>query len=210
MESLVGFKLSEASVNGDPVVASVPVTVQESPMKVEPKEEPKKVADSSPKPKSEPVSRPVAEPESKPVTKVEPKPVEVKDKPKPIQTIPAQTHTSSSSPRTPHSTGSNGGGRSMSGVGVDEMCVSAFDKLLREKATKFVVYKINGAGDSVEVETVGSNSDDFDEFLDALPESDCRYAVYDFLYTNADGCVFNKVRWLWILFIGLIGQLNAP
>ena len=55
------------------------------------------------------------------------------------------------------------------------------------------MYKINPAGDTVVVDTVGSNSDDFDEFLDALPENDCRYCVYDFLYTNADGCVFNKI-----------------
>ena len=56
-----------------------------------------------------------------------------------------------------------------------------------------MVYKINPAGDTVVVDTVGSNSDDFDEFLDALPENDCRYCVYDFLYTNADACVFNKI-----------------
>ena len=29
--------------------------------------------------------------------------------------------------------------------------------------------------------------------MDALPENDCRYAVYDFEYTNADGCLFKKI-----------------
>jgi cofilin len=33
----------------------------------------------------------------------------------------------------------------------------------------------------------------FQDFVDALPENDCRYAVYDFEYTNADGCIFKKI-----------------
>ena len=113
--------------------------------------------------------------------------------PKPVKTKPLTSNGSASNSPSARPS-APGSARSISGVGIDEDCATAFNKLLKEKSTKFVIYKINQAGDTVGVDTVGSVDGDYDDFLDALPENDCRYAVYDVEYTNNDGCIFNKVR----------------
>lgn len=39
----------------------------------------------------------------------------------------------------------------------------------------------------------GEVSGDYDDFIAALPESECRYAIYDYKYVNADDCEFSKL-----------------
>ena len=39
----------------------------------------------------------------------------------------------------------------------------------------------------------GAAAASFEDFTDALPLSDCRYAVYDCEYVNADGCQLKKL-----------------
>ena len=140
-------------------------------------------ADAEAKAKADAEAKAKADAEAK-AAKAVPKPV----KTKPLTSNGSASNSPSARPSAP------GSARSISGVGIDEDCAAAFNKLLKEKSTKFVIYKINQAGDTVGVDTVGSVDGDYDDFLDALPENDCRYAVYDVEYTNNDGCIFNKVR----------------
>ena len=140
-------------------------------------------ADAESKAKADAEAKAKADAEAK-AAKAVPKPV----KTKPLTSNGSASNSPSARPSAP------GSARSISGVGIDEDCATAFNKLLKEKSTKFVIYKINQAGDTVGVDTVGSVDGDYDDFLDALPENDCRYAVYDVEYTNNDGCIFNKVR----------------
>lgn len=46
---------------------------------------------------------------------------------------------------------------------------------------KFIIYKVNDAKTDIVVEET-SKSEDYDEFLQKLPEDECKYAVYLFEY----------------------------
>ncbi|RPA76836.1 cofilin [Ascobolus immersus RN42] len=77
---------------------------------------------------------------------------------------------------------------SRSGVGLDKECVPAFEdlKLGRDKSTKFIIFKLSDDKKSIIVEKKGTEPD-YDSFTAALPENDCRYAVYDFEYDLVSG-----------------------
>ena len=62
-------------------------------------------------------------------------------------------------------------------------------KLKRFKA-KFIIYKIDGPNIISEQK---SESDNFDDFLAALPADDCRYAIYDMDFETNDGRPGNKL-----------------
>ena len=48
------------------------------------------------------------------------------------------------------------------------------------------------------IDEVGKSSESYEDFLENLPNTDCRYAVYDVEYRNSDGCIFNKIVFiLW-------------
>ncbi|ANZ73526.1 BA75_01048T0 [Komagataella pastoris] len=49
------------------------------------------------------------------------------------------------------------------------------------KKHKFVIYKINDSKTEIIVDKISSD-ESYDAFLEALPEDDSRYAVYDFQY----------------------------
>lgn len=51
---------------------------------------------------------------------------------------------------------------------------------------KFVIYKISSDAKSIVVDQTSSSAE-YDDFVSALPEDDCRYAVYDFEYETASG-----------------------
>mmetsp|Transcript_46130 Transcript_46130/g.86054 ORF Transcript_46130/g.86054 Transcript_46130/m.86054 type:complete len:301 (+) Transcript_46130:138-1040(+) len=84
-------------------------------------------------------------------------------------------------------------GRSVSGVLVAEECVAAFTSLKSKSAHRYIVFKVDQAAGMVVLDEAGEPNASYDTFVDALPEGDCRFAVYDYEYTNDDGCVFNKI-----------------
>lgn len=77
------------------------------------------------------------------------------------------------------------------GVSVNDEVISEFNevKLGRKKAT-FLTYKIEGGNI---VTDVFSTSESFEDFLNALPADDCRYAIYDKNFTTTDGRPGNKL-----------------
>ncbi|AOA60787.1 GQ67_02162T0 [Komagataella phaffii] len=59
--------------------------------------------------------------------------------------------------------------------------MTAFNDLKLGKKHKYVIYKINDSKTEIIVDKISSD-ESYDAFLEALPEDDSRYAVYDFQY----------------------------
>ncbi|KXZ54775.1 hypothetical protein GPECTOR_4g845 [Gonium pectorale] len=78
------------------------------------------------------------------------------------------------------------GKTSMSGICVNEQCVAIFNHIKTKSAYKWVTYKVNDAGNEVIVDQLGAGDSTYDQFVGIMPENNCRYAVYDYAYLNAD------------------------
>lgn len=98
-------------------------------------------------------------------------------------TVPIPTDLPARSART--STTASGK-TSMSGISVNEQCVAIFNQIKTRSAYKWVTYKVNDAGNEVVVDQLGASDSSYEQFAAILPESNCRYAVYDYAYLNAD------------------------
>jgi cofilin len=55
-----------------------------------------------------------------------------------------------------------------------------------KKQIKYIIYALNNTKTEVVVHK-SSQSADYEEFLADLPETECRWAVYDFEYDNGEG-----------------------
>lgn len=77
---------------------------------------------------------------------------------------------------------------SRSGVGLAPSCISTYEELKLGKAPKpkYIIYKLSDDKKNIEVETT-SQEMDYKQFLDKLPDGDCRYAIYDFDYELPGG-----------------------
>ncbi|XP_050372134.1 actin-depolymerizing factor-like [Argentina anserina] len=85
------------------------------------------------------------------------------------------------------------GGNASSGMGVAADCRNTFLELQRKKAFRYVVFKIDETKKEVVVEKTGGPAESYDDFTDALPENDCRYAVYDFDFVTSENCQKSKI-----------------
>ncbi|KAI0030350.1 hypothetical protein K488DRAFT_87845 [Vararia minispora EC-137] len=79
----------------------------------------------------------------------------------------------------------------MSGVAVDPACLEAFQELKLGKKLKYVVFGVSQ--DKTQI-VVYKKSDDssYESFISDLPETECRWAVYDFEFEK-DGGKRNKI-----------------
>ncbi|GLC41623.1 hypothetical protein PLESTB_000695500 [Pleodorina starrii] len=78
------------------------------------------------------------------------------------------------------------GKTSMSGICVNDQCVAIFTHIKSKSAYKWVTFKVNDAGNEVVVDQLGAADATYEQFVNILPENNCRYAVYDYAYQNAD------------------------
>lgn len=89
-----------------------------------------------------------------------------------------------------------------SGMGVAEHCKGTFLELQRKKAHRYVIFKIDEKKNQVVVEKTGSPAESYEDFTSALPENDCRYAVYDFDFVTSDNCQKSKIFFIaWLAFL---------
>jgi len=72
--------------------------------------------------------------------------------------------------------------------------VDTYVALKSKRKFKFLTYKIEG--DNVVVDEEGAPSATYEDFVAALPENDCRYAVYDHEWTADDGVMKNKIAFM--------------
>lgn len=89
-----------------------------------------------------------------------------------------------------------------SGVQVEAKCVEAIQGLLKSRTYRSAVFKINDDMTQVQLEKTyapgtSSPKEDWDAFKKELPESDCRYVVYDFAYEHQGA---PKQRVLFVLW----------
>jgi cofilin len=73
---------------------------------------------------------------------------------------------------------------------VSDKCIPTY-KDLKNRKLKYIVYTINNTNTEIIVEKT-SNSPDYEQFLNALPKDECRWAVYD-LEFEKDGAKRNKI-----------------
>lgn len=89
------------------------------------------------------------------------------------------------------------------GMGVAEQSTKTFMELKRKKTYRYVIFKIDENKREVVVEKTGGPAESYDDFTAALPENDCRYAVYDFDFVTSENCQKSKIffiAWL-VLFL---------
>ncbi|KAL0058236.1 cofilin [Marasmius tenuissimus] len=79
----------------------------------------------------------------------------------------------------------------MSGVSVHDECVQSYQELKLSKKLKYIIYKLNDNNTQIVVEKK-SDSKDYEDFIGDLPETECRWAVYDFEFSK-DGGTRNKL-----------------
>ena len=81
----------------------------------------------------------------------------------------------------------------MSGLSIADHSKNSFLELKRKKEHRYVIFKIDEKKREVIVEKTGSPAESYDDFLAALPDNDCRYAVYDFDFVTSDNCQKSKI-----------------
>jgi cofilin len=79
-----------------------------------------------------------------------------------------------------------------SGVGLNPECNAAYEELKTKKTLKFIVFTINAAKTEIVVDKKAEaetkdETEAYENFLAALPEAECRYAVYDFQFEKEGG-----------------------
>lgn len=86
---------------------------------------------------------------------------------------------------------------SMAGIGVHEDTVNIFNWMKTRSTYKWVIYRIDASGHQVVIEFLGIKDSSYEDFVAALPETECRYGVYDYMYMNEErGANLNKLVFL--------------
>jgi len=98
----------------------------------------------------------------------------------------------------------------MSGVSPSAECVPLYEELKLKKKLKYIIYKLNANNTEIVVEKK-SESGDYDDFIADLPETECRWAVYDFEYEAPDGGKRNKLSFFaWCVIMTLSVLFASP
>ncbi|KAL1922269.1 uncharacterized protein VTP21DRAFT_9808 [Calcarisporiella thermophila] len=79
-----------------------------------------------------------------------------------------------------------------SGVAVNSECLETFQALKLRKKFKYIVFKLNDTKTEIIVETSVEQAS-YDDFVESLPPSECRYAVYDFDFEKPGEGARNKI-----------------
>ncbi|KAJ8520840.1 hypothetical protein ONZ45_g2384 [Pleurotus djamor] len=72
-----------------------------------------------------------------------------------------------------------------SGVAVNDQCLSAFQELKLGKKHKYIIFNLSKDNTEIVVEKT-SSATDYEDFIADLPEAECRWAVYDFVFEKGD------------------------
>lgn len=80
-----------------------------------------------------------------------------------------------------------------SGVVVDNECKLKFLELKSKRTHRFITFKIDDKLNMITVDKLGNPGQTYDDFTAALPEKECRYAVYDFDFVTKENCQKSKI-----------------
>lgn len=81
----------------------------------------------------------------------------------------------------------------MSGISLSDDAVNLFYLMKAKSTYRWALWRVDDAGSTVVICAVGDKASGYADFLAALPDSDCRYGVFDYQYTAADGQIMNKL-----------------
>ncbi|KAG6833446.1 cofilin [Tephrocybe sp. NHM501043] len=82
-----------------------------------------------------------------------------------------------------------------SGVGVNELCIAEFQQLKLKKKYKYIIFTLSKDSTEIVVEKT-STSEDYDDFVADLPETECRWAIYDFEFEKEGAGRRNKITFI--------------
>ncbi|KAG9150445.1 hypothetical protein Leryth_010827 [Lithospermum erythrorhizon] len=85
------------------------------------------------------------------------------------------------------------GQNASSGMGVAGHTLDAFMELKRKKVHRYIIFKVDEKKKEVIVEKTGGPAENYDDFAAAMPENDCRYAVYDYDFVTSENCQKSKI-----------------
>ncbi|KAJ1927350.1 cofilin, partial [Linderina macrospora] len=69
-------------------------------------------------------------------------------------------------------------------ISVSNSCLEAFSALKKRKL-KYIIYKLNDSSDEIVVDKTSSDTN-YDTFIKDLPETECRWAVYNLEYEEGE------------------------
>jgi len=84
----------------------------------------------------------------------------------------------------------------MSSLSFAEACGTIYEELKIRRKHRFIIFKMDEANTLVDVDSVGARDKGWADLRSALPERDCRFAIYDHEYDTDRGVKANK---LWLL-----------
>jgi cofilin len=70
------------------------------------------------------------------------------------------------------------------------MCASAAPQY------KWLIFKVDRSGTKVVPDKIGGQGSSYNDFICALPDNECRYAVYDYEYRSPERGTFKKLVFL--------------
>ncbi|XP_042000226.1 actin-depolymerizing factor 5-like [Salvia splendens] len=79
------------------------------------------------------------------------------------------------------------------GMRVTDECKNSFMEMKWKKVSRYIVFKIDEGSKRLTVDKVGAAGEGYDEMAAALPNDDCRYAVFDFDFVSVDNCRKSKI-----------------
>jgi cofilin len=83
---------------------------------------------------------------------------------------------------------------------VNSECLVSYQVLKLKKKLKYIIFKVSEDKTEIVLHKE-SASQDYDEFLADLPETECRWAVYDLEFQKEEGGVRNKIIFYhWCFF----------
>lgn len=84
-------------------------------------------------------------------------------------------------------------GMAMSGIGVAVDCVNLFNFIKTRSSNKWVTFRIDDSGHQVVIDQLGAYDSSFQDFMDAFPDSECKYGVFDYTYNRSEGPQIQKL-----------------
>ncbi|XP_051145544.1 actin-depolymerizing factor 5-like [Andrographis paniculata] len=79
------------------------------------------------------------------------------------------------------------------GMWVTEECKTSFMEMKWKKVHRYIVFKIDEGSKLFTVDKVGAAGEGYNDLAAALPQDDCRYAVFDFDFVTIDNCRKSKI-----------------
>lgn len=83
---------------------------------------------------------------------------------------------------------------------VTEECKNSFMEMKWKKVHRYIVFKIDEGSKLLKVDKVGAPGEGYDDLTAALPQDDCRFALFDFDFVTVDNCRKSKIFFIaWSL-----------